>query len=205
MHVTFHFEPACPWTWLTSRWLLRAAAVEGFEVRWAPFSLAHLDEVNGAGEGPFSEAKRAGRKALRVVQHLADRGDHAAVAHYYDEWGTLTHRAQRTVTPELAAEAARNAGLDDAAVAACEDASLDTAIGRATEAAYEAAGPDVGSPILQWTHDGREVWIFGPLFDRVVEPECAAEVWRGVRDLAVHGWFKELKRGRTAPPDPTGS
>src|SRR3712207_5518897 len=59
-------------------------------------------------------------------------------------------------------------------------------------------GPHVGSPILHWTDDqGQDVWIFGPLFDRVVDAPCAAEVWQGVRHLAVHGWFKELKRGRS--------
>jgi hypothetical protein len=56
--------------------------------------------------------------------------------------------------------------------------------------------------VLHWVDDqGDDVWIFGPLFDRVPEPACAAELWRGVRHLAVHAVFRELKRGRPDPPD----
>jgi 2-hydroxychromene-2-carboxylate isomerase len=192
MQVTMHLDPTCPWTWLTSRWLLRAAAAEGVDVRWAPVSLAH----RGA------EDHDAGRDALRVVQHLLEAGDDDAVHRFYDAFGDRAHRQGRPADRALVVEATRAAGLDHTAVAAVDDAQLDAAVGAATDLAFDRAGPDVGSPVLHWTDDaGQDVWIFGPLFDRLVEPACAAEIWRGVRHLAVHPWFKELKRGRRDVPD----
>jgi 2-hydroxychromene-2-carboxylate isomerase len=196
VRVTLHFDPTCPWTWLTSRWLLRAAASEGFEVGWAPFAIVRV------ADGEHAE----GRFPLRVIQHLVERGDDDAVDRYYDAYGELAHRQGRHKDEALAVEAARAAELDEDAVAAAGDPSLDAAVDAATDAAFAAAGPNVGSPILHWTDAGGEdVWVFGPLFDRVVDAACAGEVWRSVRQLAVHGFFKELKRGREDEPDLRGS
>ena len=179
---------------MTSRWLLRAAEVEDLEVRWAPFSLAHLGDESHE------------REATRVVQHLLAIEDPKGIAGFYDAYGDLAHRQGRDQTPALVEEAARAAGLDDAAVAAAGDTSLDEAVDVATDLAFNSAGPDVGSPILHWTDDqGQDVWIFGPLFDPVPDAPCAAELWRGVRHLAVHDMFKELKRGRRQPPDVASS
>ena len=194
MQVTLHFDPTCPWTWMTSRWLLRAAELEDLEVRWAPFSLAHL----GDDSHP--------REPLRVVQHLLAIDDPDGIAAFYDTYGDLAHRNGREMTPVLVAEAVKTAGLDDAAAAAADDASLDEPVGVATALAFNAAGPDVGSPVLHWIDDqGQDVWIFGPLFDTVPDAPCAAELWRGVRGLAVHSMFKELKRGRRTAPDVASS
>ncbi len=190
MEVTFHFEPDCPWTWMTSRWLLRAAAAEQLEVRWAPLSLHHLN-----GSHPEQAAHR-------VVQHLDAVDDQPGIARFYAELGDRVHRHGRELSPAVVAESVEAAGLDAAALAAASDESLDAAVGERTDLAFAAAGPDVGSPILHWTDDGaRDVWIFGPLLDEVPDEACAAEIWRGVRHLAVHAPFKELKRGRTGGPD----
>jgi hypothetical protein len=179
---------------MTSRWLLRAAELEDLAVRWAPFSLAHL----GDDSHP--------REPLRVVQHLLAIDDPDGIAAFYDAYGDLAHRSRRAMTPALVAEAVRAAGLDDAAAAAADDASLDEAIADATDLAFNAAGPDVGSPVLHWMDDqGQDVWIFGPLFDTVPDAPCAAELWRGVRGLAVHPMFKELKRGRRTALDVASS
>ena len=190
MDVTLHFDPTCPWTWLTSRWLLRAAEIEELEVSWAPFSLHHLGDDSHPPE------------PLRVVQHLLAIEDQPGIGNFYEAYGDLTHRKRGRHTPAVLAEAVRNAGLDDATAAAADDASLDDAIAVATDLAFNAAGPDVGSPILHWTDDrAQDVWIFGPLFDAVPDGPCSAELWRGVRHLAVHDVFKELKRGRKSRPN----
>jgi len=202
MQVTFHFDPTCPWTWVTSRWLLRAGELEDLEVRWAPFSLPHLQ-----GDADLDDATRrrfaAATAATRVVQHLADRGDHDAAGRFYEAFGDRVHRGGEPPSVVAVTGAVAAAGLDGDATAAAGDASLDEAVGATTDAAMEAAGPDVGSPILRWDDEGTDVWVFGPLFDRVPEAPCAAELWRGVRHLAVHAMFKELKRGRSGHPDVT--
>ena len=190
MQVTLHFDPTCPWTWLTSRWLLRAAELEELEVQYAPYALAHMGDDSHPWE------------PVRVVQHLLAIEDQPGIAAFYDAYGDLTHRQRRKHSLALVTEAVQAAGLDDATAASAEDSSLDAAIGVTTELAFNAAGPDVGSPVLHWTDDrAKDVWIFGPLFDHVPDAPCCAELWRGVRHLAVHDMFKELKRGRKSPPD----
>lgn len=208
MDVTFHFDPTCPWTWVTSRWLLRAAdETPGLDVRWAPFSLAHLQDGRETPE-KAEPRMRASRAATRVVQHLLDAGDQDGVGRFYDVWGDRYHHGRHEPSVDLVVDAARTAlGLDDAtAREIVADESLDRLVDEATDEAFAAAGPDIGSPVLRWVDErGEDVAIFGPLLDSVPDPACAAEVWLGVRHLAVHGFFKELKRGRHGPPDPAAS
>jgi len=42
--ATFYFDPGCPWTWMTSRWLVAAAQERALDIRWRTFSLALLNE-----------------------------------------------------------------------------------------------------------------------------------------------------------------
>ena len=41
MKVQFWFDPACPFCWVTSRWLVRVAAHRDLDVEWLPISPAH--------------------------------------------------------------------------------------------------------------------------------------------------------------------
>ena len=42
--VDLWVDPACPWAWMTSRWLLEAASVRELNVRFHVMSLAVLNE-----------------------------------------------------------------------------------------------------------------------------------------------------------------
>ena len=46
MEVTYYFDPACPFTWRTSRWLVAVAAERGLTVHWRAFSLSILNGDN---------------------------------------------------------------------------------------------------------------------------------------------------------------
>lgn len=200
MHVTFRFDPVCPWTWLTSRWLVRLAEAGDVEVRWAPFSLAHLNE---GGEVPeqYRPMMAAGRYGTRLVHHLAEGGDHDAIGRFYEAWGDATFRAGADPSVEAVDAAARAAGLPEAAIAAAGDESLDAAVDAATDAAMDLVGPDVGSPVLTWTDSQRgDQAVFGPIIERVPALDDARRLWEGVRALTPISEFKELKRGRQAPP-----
>ena len=43
-NVGFWFDPACPWAWLTSRWLLEVQRVRPVDISWHLMSLAVLHE-----------------------------------------------------------------------------------------------------------------------------------------------------------------
>src|SRR5688572_20278835 len=197
--VVFHFDPSCPWTWLTNRWLRQVAAKEGFAVELAPFSLAHVERDDAETWSVDQRDKReSGQAVLRVVHHLLAAGDPASAELVYERWGDLAHRQRRRRDHALVAEVVSSAGLDPATAAAARDTSLDAAIAKGTEAALTAVGGGVGSPILEWSNEDGEgdVWIFGPIMDEVPDEVEAIELWHGVQVLAAQDRFKELKRGR---------
>ena len=196
MDVTFNFDPVCPWTWLTSRWLLEAAEAEGLQVRFAPLSLAHLDRDNDDVPDHHKELHELGRGLVRVVAHLEAAGDQAAIARLYDAYGDVVHRREAEATPELVQQALEAAELDPAARAAFDDESLDERIGERTDAVVAAAGGDVGSPILTWRSDDGEHAVFGPLVNEVPDAAATVELWRATRTLAELGPFAELKLAR---------
>ena len=43
--VDFWFDPVCPWTWLTSRWMLEVRKTRPVAINWHVMSLAILNEA----------------------------------------------------------------------------------------------------------------------------------------------------------------
>jgi hypothetical protein len=194
--VTCNFDPLCPWTWMTSRWLLDAAEAEGFQVRFAPLSLAHLDRDNDDVPDHHRRLHELGRGLLRVVAHLEAAGDQPAIARLYDAYGDLVHRGGQEPTSAVVEQAIEAAGLDGAARAALDDESLDEQIGARTDAVVAAAGGDVGSPVLTWRGPDGEHAVFGPLINEVPDAAGTVDLWRATRTLAELGPFAELKLAR---------
>jgi Mycothiol-dependent nitroreductase Rv2466c len=199
--VTLHFDPNCPWTWLTSRWLVGVAEKEGLAVGLVPFSLAHLARDDADTWTTEQRTVRdSGQAVLRLIEHLARSGDEATAHRVYAAWGELAHHQGRTRDHALVAELLDRLDLDPDATAATADTTLDAAIGRRTDAALAAVGEGVGSPILEWDDNGGTVWIFGPILDELPDEAASADLWCGVQLLAREERFKELKRGRNDSP-----
>lgn len=195
MDITFSFDPNCPWTWLTSRWLVKAAAAEGHDIEWGSLSLAHLNRDKEIPE-KHRASVAAGTSAHRLIQALLAKGEVEAVGGFYDAYGTRVHR--RGEQPGVAAveAAATDAGLDPLFLDALADSALDAAAGTQTDAAVASAGGDVGSPVIR-LGDGRA--FFGPIVDEVPDTEASVVLLRALIALDGVGQFAELKRGRREP------
>src|SRR5262245_65483035 len=87
--VEYFFDPACPWTWLTSRWLIDAARQRGVDVTWRSLSLS----VVNAGKIPeqYDDFLRASAAAHRVFADLREAGRNDLVGTLYR---ALDSRAQ---------------------------------------------------------------------------------------------------------------
>jgi 2-hydroxychromene-2-carboxylate isomerase len=198
--VCFWFDPSCPWTWLTSRWLVGVAERGGIEVEWRPLS---LPVIRGGGDDLPEDKRReaeGSKAAHRVFEALlrSDRTDD--VRALYEEIGRRVHHDGEAFHPELVVAAAEAVGLPGEVVAATDDASLDDAARRDTEAACALAGPEVGSPVLSF--DDPPVGVFGPILTELPGDVEAAMVFEAAVLTARVPQFSELKRGRTKPPRP---
>ncbi|WP_320065465.1 DsbA family protein [Micromonospora sp. RTGN7] len=191
MDATFFFDPACPWTWRTSRWLVAVADARGLTVEWRSFSLAILNEGKVAPQ--FAEAMAASGRALRLVEALRAEGRGDDTARFYAELGTRTHDASNPISDKLVEAAVEAAGLGDAAPA-LDDDRWDQAVRESHALAYSSAGPDIGSPVL--TVPGAERGIHGPILTEVPGTEDALTLWDSLLPLLRLPAFHEIKRGR---------
>lgn len=190
--VMFSFDPACPWTWRASRWLTGVAESRGLDIEWRACSLAVL---NKGGEVPeeWREPVQAATSGLRLVEALRRDGRQADIAWFYSELGARTHDADQRLSTATVREAVDAAGLT-ADIGALDDPSLDAAVEASTDAAMAAAGPGVGSPVLQLPDSPRG--LHGPILEAPPEEKDAVALWEAVETLIRMPVFSELKRGR---------
>ncbi|MEO7555281.1 MAG: DsbA family protein [Acidimicrobiales bacterium] len=189
--VAFYFDTWCPWTWVSSRWLVQQAQRQGFTITWRSFSVAHVNRDRKIPDKDRDHVE-AGQRSHRIIQALTAKGDNEAIGRFYDAIGNRKHRQGAPLSAELVTAAAHDAGLDDAAVAAADDPSWDEAAARSTDEALALAGPDIGSPVLVIDGTGR----FGPIIRAVPEPSEGDCLWDAVIAMNEVSVFYELKRGR---------
>ena len=203
MDVHFYFDAMCPWTWMTSRWLLDVAAQRDIDIHWRSFSLAVLNEGTPIPPGlleavpDIHERHDLGLVILRMVEFLADAGRHDEIGRFYTECGTRFHVRQLPPERSNLEDAARAAGVEDALAAADDDAWTDRVRTSLAEA-MDRAGPDVGSPVI--VIDGNDRGAFGPIVSPPPTGDDAIRLWDAVVTLHTLGPFCEIKRGRTGPP-----
>ncbi len=193
--VDYYFDPACPWTWLTSRWLVDAAAQRDVEVAWRPLSLLTLS--GGDPHPEHAERVTASFGILRVIVAARADGDNALAGALYTAVGERTFQAGEALTDGLAREALAATGAGVRAVA-YDDSGWDSAVEASTKQAVDLAGPDVGSPVLAWG-DPR-VGIFGPIVSPGPRGEQAGRLLDLVLEMGTVDGFFELKRGRSGGP-----
>ena len=191
--VDFYFDPSCPWTWVTSRWLVAASSQREIDITWRPFSLL----LQQGAETPDDKVEQfeRGLRAARVVAAIDQELPNATVARFYEQ---LWYRDPgNDDAPDLSAVLAA-ADLATSFADAADDPSLDSAIRQSMDAAIALAGPDNGSPIVSIGGSGKG--MFGPVLEAIPDSESSATLWDHIVGLFTIDEYCELKRSRPSSP-----
>jgi len=197
VHVTFWFDPSCPFCWMTSRWLVAVAPERELEVDWQPISLLLKNET--PADSPYFAASARGHALLRVVQAVRAAGGEERIGDLYTAFGRRFHN-ERDRDFDVAA-VLDELGLDPTLAAAVDDESFDDGIRAAMAEGLELIGADVGTPLIAVGTGEERVGLFGPVITRFPEPEAGLRLWDGFVAMAETDGFYELKRSRTGGPD----
>ncbi len=201
--IEFFFDPACPFAWLTSRWVTEVAEQTDLQVQWRLIALKILNEGNDVPE-QYARGHAASFEMLRVVAAVSEDRGNDAVAALYTAFGTALHTeggsaalfggddvdAAPVIDAALAA-----AGLPASFAAAATDDARDSLIRSETQTALSRTGPDVGTPILTFDLERPESSsFFGPVINRIPRGAEAVQLWDALATLARIPGVSELKR-----------
>ncbi|MQA11485.1 MAG: disulfide bond formation protein DsbA [Pseudonocardiaceae bacterium] len=203
MIVDFWFDPACPYTWITSRWMVEVQRLRPVEVRWNVMSLAILNEgreVNPEDpDGEYGdELEHYLWMPVRICAAVQQRYGHDALGRLYTALGVRFHnRGDWLGIPAALAEAGLPAELAEVA----ESTQYDDVVRASHAEGIGLVGMDVGTPVIAVPGaDGQRIAFFGPVVSPAPRGELAAQLWDGTLLVAGVPGFFELKRTRTAEP-----
>jgi 2-hydroxychromene-2-carboxylate isomerase len=194
--VNLWFDPACPWAWLTSRWLLQVAEVRPIDVTFNIMSLYLLNQGKEVPER-YRELIETTRAGVRVVAAVEAKFGKEALANIYTELGTRYHNNSSERDRPVIEEALAAAGLPTDLAAAADSDEYDEAIKASHTAGITLVGEEVGTPVIQV----EGIAYFGPVLSRLPSPEKSGEIWDAARTLAAYPYFWEIKRTRTQGPE----
>ncbi|ADG74270.1 DSBA oxidoreductase [Cellulomonas flavigena DSM 20109] len=193
--VDFWFDPACPWAWMTSRWMDEAARVRDVDVRWHVMSLSVLNEGRDLPER-YRELMDAAWGPVRVLVAAArDHGD-GVLKPLYDAMGSRVHPGGRTDLDAIVAESLAEVGLPAALADVASTQEVDDLLRASHAQAIELVGDEVGTPVV--AIDG--VGFFGPVITPAPKGEDAGRLFDGLALVTSVPGFYELKRTRTQGP-----
>ncbi|GEL96169.1 mycothiol-dependent nitroreductase Rv2466c family protein [Cellulomonas composti] len=194
--VDFWFDPACPWAWMTSRWIDEVAAHRDLDVRWHVMSLSVLNEGRDDLPERYQRLMSEGWAPVRVLVAAArDHGD-KVLKPLYDAMGTRRHPGGRSDTDAIIAESLADVGLPPELAAVGGTDEVDDLLRASHGEAIALVGAEVGTPVV--AIDG--VGYFGPVVTPAPTGQAALDLFDGLVAMTRVPGFYELKRTRTAGP-----
>ena len=200
--VDMWFDPACPWAWMTSRWLLEVERVRPLDVRFNVMSLSVLNQGRDDLSEDYRQLMDRTWGPVRVCMAAAEAAGPQVLRDLYTALGTRIHLRKYDYDQRLYTEALTEVGLDPALADAAGSDAWDDALRASHNAGMKPVGTDVGTPVIHAPGpvDGSTVAFFGPVVTPAPKGEAAGRLWDGVLLVAGTPGFYELKRTRDADP-----
>jgi 2-hydroxychromene-2-carboxylate isomerase len=192
----FWFDPACPFAWITSRWILEVEKVRDISVTWHIMSLAYLNEDKDIPD-TYREFLSDKWGPVRVCMAAEELHGTDALLPLYTALGTRRHQDQREFDRAMVEEALTEAGLPTSLADAMDDDSYDDDIRKSHHLGMDQVGNEVGTPTIAF--EGAA--FFGPVLSAIPRGEDAGQLWDGCVAVAKVPYFYELKRSRTGELD----
>ena len=198
----FWFDPACPWAWLTSRWMLEVEKVRPVEVRWHVMSLSVLNE-NKLDELPewYQEFNKEAWGPVRVCIAAEQQHGSEVLGPLYTALGTRIHNRGEGRGRAVIEAALEEAGLPKSLADAADSQEYDEALRASHKEGIGLVGEDVGTPVIAVPGpDGERIAFFGPVVTPSPKGDAAGKLWDGTLLVASTPGFFEIKRTRDQDP-----
>lgn len=193
--VDLWVDPACPWAWITSRWLLEVQQRRAIEPQWHIMSLAYLNSEKDIPD-EYRQTLATAWGPVRVCIAAAQKYGDEVLGPLYTALGTKFHIEGKPRDRATIEEALAEAGLPAELADAMDDTGYDEALKKSHHEGMDQVGFDVGTPVIAVNG----VAFFGPVVTPIPRGEAAAKLWDGVLLVAGTDGFFELKRTRDRPP-----
>lgn len=191
--VTFWYDPRCPWAWVTSRWMVELESQGLVHVRWQVMSLANLHEHDADYDATKFEIVRTSARAAAAAASV--KGDEI-LGDVYTALGRRIHVEKQTPDRDLVTAVFDELGLPLDLVDKVFTTQYDDYIRASHDAAVEAAGHDLGTPVI--AYDGKA--FFGPVLKAALTGDDASKLWDAMKLIAELDGVYEIKRSRPEGP-----
>ena len=200
MKATFWFDPMCPWTWITSRWVIEVTQVREVEVNWQVMSLGVLNEGNDVST-EYAELMKRTWGPVRVLHAAAAAHGEQVLLPLYTAMGNRFHLEKEKDVDAVIAAALAEVGLDADFANAADGTEFDDRVRSSHANAVAISGKGVGAPVIAIDDlDGNPVGFFGPIMTPIPRGEAAGKMWDGFVLVAQVPGVVEIKRTRIDGP-----
>jgi len=203
--VEFYVDPACPWAWITSRWVKDVAPQRDLDVVWRPYCLEIRDDYDVAptvapeNRDIVIKAHAISHRMLRIFEAVRAGIGEDAVDKLYAEWGRRYFTRDSPTGDDLLSQCLEASGLDHRLIEAAYDDKQDVPIIEAMEVAYAFGGPKTQTPTIVVRADP-PYGFKGPVMAPAPTGEVAVRMWDAIQTLAAEPGFFEITRPRVNPP-----